>query len=483
MEHDNDQLALGEIIYFRKNGKISSIPLYGTIKPTGKGLDVTLYEYLPSGKNTGVLSLTISKGDIPYAAWNSPDNTTRLNFNIKETKEFPYDEVQTYFHPLKDDEAADGVYISTNRFPETTTVFSRLELNRSQEHSYVINFVIPENEFSRLLPARKASHNRLFVQADNGIKSKIEVRLFKEFVFVYIIADPENSFRQAGELSNFYMRKPNEKVINWPFYIDDRYEAITAARLVDGKISIYNNPDFVVGYGILTQEDIMAKKGWSDLLGVRPGVKDIFIGDIGQDINPVLAILNEDGTVQILTLTLSAPKGLLQVSEPLHGLKDIVKLRFDNPELKGYIDYSTIWGQDKEGKYHEILFCPISNDWEIDDPAKENSYNSWISLSPEWRIDYHHEIMDGKGNSEIENFYGSLWNTDETFENYEYHFTTTNKSVEKFENKKCDIKGTFKAELKFGDDSIYLEITPISDDQFCVPKGKTAKFKYIHVVG
>ena len=40
MEHDNDHLALGEIIYYRKKGNTSSISLYGTIKQTGKGLNV-----------------------------------------------------------------------------------------------------------------------------------------------------------------------------------------------------------------------------------------------------------------------------------------------------------------------------------------------------------------------------------------------------------------------------------------------------------
>lgn len=486
MEHDNDQLALGEIIYFRKNGKVSSIPLYGTIKQTGKGLNVTLYEYLPSGKNTGVLNLTISNGDIPYAAWNSPDNTTRLNFNIKETKEFPYAEVQTYFHPLKDNEAADGVYISTNRFPATTTAFSRLELNRINDNTYALNFAIPENDFSRLLTFNKVSHNRLNLQKDMGVKTNIEVRLFEDFTFVYIISDPENSFRQAGELSNFYMLKPDEKVINWPLYYDEGYQNLSAARLADGKVSIYNNPDLVVAIGALQQDDIMAAKGWVDLRGIKSGIKDILIGDIGQDTNPVLAILNEDGTVQILTLMISAPKGWHTVSEPLHNLKDIVKLSFSKPENKEFIDYSTIWAMDKEGKYHEISVCPtcqIGSDWEIEDPTKDNHYNSWICLTPEWRIDYHHETMDGKGNSEIENFYGSFWNTDDEMENYEYHFTSKNKSVEKFENKDCDIKGTFKIEIQYGDDGYYLNITPISDDQFCVPKGKTGKFKYIHVVG
>ncbi len=483
MEHDDDQLALGEIIYYRKNGKTSSISLYGTIKPSAKGLDVTLFEYLPNGKNTGVLNMTLGKTDIPYAVWNSPDNNTKLNFNIKETKTFPYNEVQTYFHPLSDNKAAEGVYISTNRFPATTTSFSRLELSRIQDSNYALNFVIPENGFSRMTTAEKVSPSRLNVQKIAGINANIEVRIFETFIFVYVISDPENSFRQAGELSNFYMRKPNERVINWPIFDGEEFQNLTSARIADGVVSICNNPDLVVAIGALTQEDIMAAKGWVDVKGIKSGVKDIMIGDIGQDINPVLAILNEDGTVQILTLVLSAPKGWTTVSEPLHDLKDIVRLGFNNPEIKGFIDYATIWAIDKEGKYHEISFCPIASDWEIEDPAKENSYNSWISLSPEWRIDFHHETMDGKGNSEVENFYGSFWNTDEAFEAYEYHFTSKNKSAEQFENKDCDIKGTFKAVLQYGEDGYYLEITPVSAPQFCVPKGKTGKFKYIHVVG
>ena len=43
MEHDNDHLALGEIIYYRKKGNTSSISLYGTIKHDSKRTAPVLY--------------------------------------------------------------------------------------------------------------------------------------------------------------------------------------------------------------------------------------------------------------------------------------------------------------------------------------------------------------------------------------------------------------------------------------------------------
>ena len=141
MEHDNDHLALGEIIYYRKKGNTSSISLYGTVKQTGKGLNVELFEYLPSGKNTGIISITIQNGQPQFFTWSSPDSKTRYNFNLKETRAFPFDEVQTYFQPLKEGENADGVYVSTNRFDASTSPFTRLELNRTGYAYFALNFV------------------------------------------------------------------------------------------------------------------------------------------------------------------------------------------------------------------------------------------------------------------------------------------------------------------------------------------------------
>lgn len=485
MEHDNDQLALGEIIYFRKNGKTSSIPLYGTIKPTSKGFDVTLFEYLPDGRNTGVLNMTIHNTDIPYAVWNSPDNTTRFNFNIKETKAFPYGEVETYFHPLKEDEDADGIYISSNRFPETTAAFNRLELNRlyMNDISYAINFVNTGNDFSRFMVASQTSPNRLNVIKRGSINTNIEIRLFRNFVFVYIIYDPDNGFRQAGEISNFYMRTTGEKIINWsnwPSNEDEGFQKLTAARLVDDEISIYNNPDAVIGMEFLQQDDIMVHKGWTKLSQVKPGVKDIFIGDIADGIYPVLAILNQDGTVQILTLVHSAPKGQTYVSEPLHGLKDIERFAFSNPDE---IEDITFWAINKEGKYFPVYGCPIFGDWEMKKTTSEGVVRSSISITPEWRIQYNKEVRTETNDSYIENFYGSFWKTDQDYKTYEYRFNEQNNSREGFKNKDCDIKGSFKAVMKHENWGNWIEVTPLKGLQFDIPEGQSGNFYYFHTVG
>ncbi len=486
MEHDNDQLALGEIIYFRKKGNTSSIPLYGTIKQSGKGLNVELFEYPPSGKNTGIINITILNGKPQFFTWSSPDSKTRYNFNIKEKRAFPFDEVQTYFQSLKEGEDADGVYVSTNRFDASTSPFTRLELNRTNDASFALNFVNPDTENSHLMVATRTSPSRLYVQQQPDMEpTTMEVRLFRNFVYVYVIADPEKALSKAGPISDLYFLKPDERIINWPTFHEDHFENITAARLVDGVVSIYNNPALVVESSYLQEDDIMASKGWVNLENVTPGVKDIFVADIGQDTNPVLGILNQDGTVQILTLINSAPKGITRVSRPLPDQKDIVRFAFTDPNAGDMIEYSTFYGVDKAGKYHEIYYCSLDGDWEMDKVVREDNTpaGAWISISPEWRIDFHNDVNSDNGGY-IHNFYGTLWTIDENFETFEYNFTEHNDSRDNFQQMECNIKGTFKAEMDYDSEvGTVLKITPLTGQSFEVPKGQTGKFKKIHLVG
>ena len=485
MEHDNDHLALGEIIYYRKKGNTSSISLYGTIKQTGKGLNVELFEYLPSGKNTGIISITIQNGQPQFFTWSSPDSKTRYNFNLKETRAFPFDEVQTYFQPLKEGDDADGVYVSTNRFDASTSPFTRLELNRTGYAYFALNFVNPETENFHQMVAARTSPSRIYVPQDQNLQpTAMEVRLFRNFVYVYVIADPEKALSKIGPISNFYFRKPDEKIINWPAFHEDHFENITAARLVDGVVSIYNNPELVVESSYLQGDDIMASKGWVNLEKVTPGVKDIFVADIGQDTNPVLGILNQDGTVQILSLINSAPKGITWVSRPLPDQKDIVRFTFTAPDAE--VDYSTFYGIDKEGKYHEIYIFTLDGDWEMDKVVREDGTpaGSWICISPEWKIDFHNDVNSDNGGY-IHNYYGTIWPADENFETFEYHFTEQNDSRDKFQQMECDVKGTFKVETGYDpeEEVFFLNITPLTGLNFEVPKGQSGKFKKIHVVG
>ena len=486
MEHDNDQLALGEIIYFRKNGKTSSISLYGTINQTGKGLNVELFEYLPSGKNTGIISITMSNGEPQFFTWSSPDNKTRYNFNIKEKRDFPFDEVQTYFQPLKEGETADGIYVSTNRFDASTRALTRLEINPTGMVYYAINFVNPDTEDFFLTTATRTSSSRLYVSPSNDMRqTTMEVRLFRNFVYTYVISDPEKELGKVGQISNFYFPTSGEKVINWPAYHDDHFENITAARLKDGEVSIFNNPAIVVGGAYLQSDDIMASKGWVKLEKVTPGVKDIFVGDIGQDTNPVLGILNEDGTVQILTLINSAPKGITWVSNPLPDQKDIVKFAFTDPNAGEEIDYCTFYGIDKAGNYHEIHYCPLDGDWEMRNVVREDGtpVGAWISISPEWKIDFHNDVNSDNGGY-IHNYYGTVWHADENFETFEYNFKEQNDSRDNFRQMECDVKGTFSVEMEYDpEEGLYLKITPLTGLNFEVPKGQSGNFKRIHVVG
>ena len=90
----------------------------------------------------------------------------------------------------------------------------------------------------------------------------------------------------------------------------------------------------------------------------------LFVGDMGQDIYPVLVMLLDDGRVQKIDLfgTFQHEEDtlLLQCGQPIEGLKDIVSFtnegagEYENEGQKCF-SYIAIFAIDKEGNKHEII--------------------------------------------------------------------------------------------------------------------------------
>lgn len=513
LEHDGDQLILGEIRYLRSGGKTSAIRLYGDMARMDGGWGVTLYEFLASGKQTGRLSLHLTADGQPEGGvWSTPDGSRSYPINVTRSKPFPYAEVPTYFHSTST-RSATGVYLCQS--PDVT--LSRLELSLTSDYGgrrwYNLHFADSDvpTPASHLYYSHPISMTRHVVDSYKylpGADFYAEMRTFDDFVYIGVILDTVDEYNQTGRPGRFYIRQHDEKVFNTLTYVDD-IQFATRSRLKDGKVQVYVNPSAVAALSEIEEDEIEPMSGWTDLHDVTDSpVKDILVADLGDDINPVLAILHDDGTVQALTLLRSAARGRLSVSGPLYGMNDIQSLSSMAPIVEtdffselgdGDVEVSIMYGLDRQGERHDIEICYTSGDWTMETKADggRTKVEEWISLSPEWAFQYNRTTTDASGKTKIINYYGTFHYKDSDREEIVYTITESvdlddrNPAAESdssqplYLSKPCHLEGSFKVseDYEVAEGGVILVITPLTGFTFDIPKGKSARFTYMHLKG
>lgn len=120
--------------------------------------------------------------------------------------------------------------------------------------------------------------------------------------------------------------------------------------LKNGCVAIYYDPEVMNRYRYLPQRTLA---GWVTLKGINGYVKDIYVGDIGQDINPVIGMLMNDGTVKSFSIFDAEGEADLHASGALEGMKGIVRFS-KNSNDKVERDYVTFFAVDAKGKHYEM---------------------------------------------------------------------------------------------------------------------------------
>jgi hypothetical protein len=125
-----------------------------------------------------------------------------------------------------------------------------------------------------------------------------------------------------------------------------------------------------------------------EVQGLAGDCASLTIADIGQDVNPVIAMSLTDGSVQILDFFNALSTGDLCCSLPLKGVNDVLWLDAgsvsdvdeDGNAIGGYV---TIFGHDETGKKHEIKeYNGIGSFY----PASSRNGNLVLSFSRDWKL-------------------------------------------------------------------------------------------------
>lgn len=160
-----------------------------------------------------------------------------------------------------------------------------------------------------------------------------------------------------------------------------------------------------------------------DLSGKCGGV---FIGNIGQDINPIVCLAMENGGLEIFSLFSATQTGRFDSSGPLDGFKDIEA--FKDSTVVDTVDgefagaYVTIFALDKNGDAKEIELTPSLNAeisfLQNNDDGKITEHR--IVITQDWKITYSTSWFEG---DPIEEYRGRIRPLKADYDNHVFEYS------------------------------------------------------------
>lgn len=160
-----------------------------------------------------------------------------------------------------------------------------------------------------------------------------------------------------------------------------------------------------------------------DLSGKCGGV---FIGNIGQDINPIVCLAMENGGLEIFSLFSATQTGRFDSSGPLDGFKDIEA--FKDSTVVDTVDgefagaYVTIFALNKNGDAKEIELTPSLNAeisfLQNNDDGKITEHK--IVITQDWKITYSTSWFEG---DPIEEYRGRIRPLKADYDNHVFEYS------------------------------------------------------------
>lgn len=482
LEVENDgRLALGQIKY--ANGE-KPIRLFGH-RNRQDANTFDLEEHLDNGQWTGNISLSVEDGAVKRGEWRSVTDDDVFPLQVNKVKSFPYNQHRTFFKPATKEDLK-GHYISYIRQGKAIKQDRALNINPHGEKSGFFSIELSGNTLMHGNYEQMGDDEFMFTNYFGENPSTISTKVYKDFAEVTILMPGDNP--EDMKVEAFYVREENVLEVtdygyNGLFFVRGRLEDGVPSLIVSRKLLAANKEYSPVEFA----PDL--KPGRHSIRNVKGRVIDMHIQTIGMDINPVLCLLLEDHTVQILPLTYFVETGIDLLSDPLPNMEDIQKFYCYDPNEKPTSDeedelgeeLSYIWGIDSKGGSHKISLSFDTGDY-ITNPGENVSGDGYLGMGQTWGI---HIIMKGEKNTEI-SYFGQYWIAQEYNDDGEltigYRMNEVrNESDGINEMLPCNVEGSFK--YKHDDqDWQNIIVTPLEGLKF-TPKGKTAKYEYQEAVG
>lgn len=178
------------------------------------------------------------------------------------------------------------------------------------------------------------------------------------------------------------------------------------ATVDDGNVMLRFDREQISSYVSSDRTDYRLEDRSYAVEGLSGNCKGVFISDIGQDINPILCMLMEDGGVEILDLFHAARCADFRSSGRMNGYDRITGfvagsvvddvngnsycLPFDDEPKEWAGGYASIFAMDKSGKYKEIeLLVYLQNEWYHFRKGNDGTVPMFVlDFSSDWKISY-----------------------------------------------------------------------------------------------
>lgn len=205
--------------------------------------------------------------------------------------------------------------------------------------------------------------------------------------------------------------------------------------------------------------------------GLKGAPKNFIIADIGQDYNPILCVLTDQGKVQMLGLWNAVATGDVEATEiPMDrivGFKDGPGGPWEDEDGTVFYEYTTIYGIDAQGGEHEIPVYLLDNDLEYIERMQGADADFKLYLGDDWKMRY---IVGYYLSEAVEELQGRFWliseDWDEMYFRFGYELTTrlefTGEGVNTTE---VNYKGVFDMQCPDFDTRKHI-ITPIEGVDF-----------------
>ena len=206
-------------------------------------------------------------------------------------------------------------------------------------------------------------------------------------LFLFAACGNEPTTEDATELSQDY------------FTMSEDQPAIMG-EIKDGGLWLTFDKDQILPVGVVDEDSYRLPEGPIQVEGLKGAPKNFIIADIGQDYNPILCVLTEEGKVQMLSLWNTVATGDLEANEiPMDnivGFTDGPGGPWEDEDGTVFYDYVTIYGLDEEGKEYEVeeymLYNWLKRYVYGDDPEWPTTLYT-LNLSGDWKMRFVEERL------------------------------------------------------------------------------------------
>jgi len=193
--------------------------------------------------------------------------------------------------------------------------------------------------------------------------------------------------------------EPEQGPVEAYYLFGEENDTLVKVFYEKNRLYMWCNKDVVLKNNIVFEESYRLSDEPTEIWDVKGNVKKLYIGDIGQDYNPILCVLYEDGKVGIMQVygaILTGDTGLGRLN-----MNDIVDFReggggpIEGDDGEVFYEYNTIYAIDKNGVEHEIMPYFGPEHLSLLPCGEEGKENYRLSFSSDWKMTIECYWIDG----------------------------------------------------------------------------------------